>query len=80
MRLDIVVEESLLGQEMVTFQQAYDAVAARYVDNHSVSLRPAEITQAIYLEMRRMDAEHVAAELRTSAKRRSSAPPQAEAR
>jgi hypothetical protein len=65
---------------MVTVLQAYNAAVARYSDKTWVNASPAELAQAIYLEMRRMDAEQVAAELRMSAKRRSSASPQAEAR
>ena len=65
---------------MVTFLQAYNAAVARYSNKPWVNASPAEFAQAIYLEMRRMDAEQVAAELRMSAKRRSSASPQAEAR
>ena len=65
---------------MVTFLQAYNVAVARYSDKPWVNASPAEFAQAIYLEMRRMDAEQVAAELRTSAKRCSSASPQAEAR
>jgi hypothetical protein len=41
---------------MVTFQQAYDAVVARHPDRLYL-MNPAEFAQAIYLEMRRMDAE-----------------------
>ena len=65
---------------MVTFLQAYNTAVARYSNKPWVNASPAEFAQAIYLEMRRMDAEQVAAELRMSAKRRSSASPQAEAR
>ena len=68
------------GRSMVTFLQAYNAAVARYSDKPWVNASPAEFAQAIYLEMRRMDAEQVAAELRMSAKRRSSASLQAEAR
>jgi hypothetical protein len=64
---------------MVTFQQAYDTVVARYSDKPWVNTSPAELARAIYLEMRRMDAEVIAEKLRTPAKRRSSAPPQSEA-
>ena len=65
---------------MVTFQQAYNAAIARYSDKPWVNASTAEFAQAIYLEMRRMDAEQIAAELRRSAKRRPSAQPQAEAK
>jgi hypothetical protein len=65
---------------MVTFLQAYNAAVARYSDKPWINVSPAEFAQAIYLEMRRMDAEQVAAQPGTSAKRRSSASPQAEAR
>jgi hypothetical protein len=70
----IVATRSLAGDGvMVTFLQAYNAAVARYSDKPWVNASPAELAQAIYLEMRRMDAEQVAAELRMSAKRRSSA-------
>ena len=65
---------------MVSFQQAYNAAVARYSNKPWVNASPAEFAQAIYLEMRRMDAEQVAAQLRRSAKRRLSASPQAEAK
>jgi hypothetical protein len=65
---------------MVTFLQAYNAAVARCSDKPWVNASPAEFAQAIYLEMRRMDAEQIAEELGTSANRRSPAPPQAEAR
>ena len=68
------------GLSMVSFPQAYNAAVARYSDKPWVNASTVEFAQAIYLEMRRMDAEQVAAELRMSAKRRSSASPQAEAR
>jgi hypothetical protein len=55
---------------MVTFQRAYDAVAARYSGNLWVSLNAAEIAHAIYQELRRMDAEDVAAKSRTTPKSR----------
>jgi hypothetical protein len=42
---------------MVTFQQAYEAAASRYAPEKWASLSPSEITQVIYEEMRRLDAE-----------------------
>ena len=39
---------------------AYDAVVARYGDQW-ISLRPSDLTQLIYQELRRLDAEHIAA-------------------
>ena len=65
---------------MVTFLQAYNAAVARHSDKPWVNTNPAEFAHAIYLEMRRMDAKDVAARLRTSETRRSSASPQPEAR
>jgi hypothetical protein len=65
---------------MVTFLQAYNAAVARYSHKPWVNASATELAQAIYLEMRRMDAEQVAAELRRSAKRRAPAQPQAEAK
>jgi hypothetical protein len=52
---------------MVTFLQAYNAAVARYSDKPWINASPAEFAQAIYLEMRRIDAEQVAAQLGTSA-------------
>ena len=76
--LDVVVEESFTGGgEMVTFRQAYNAVVARYSGKPWINTTPAEFAEAIYLEMRRIDAE--AAKPRTPAKARSSAPSQADA-
>jgi hypothetical protein len=46
---------------MVTFKQAYDVVAARYGDHAWVTLPQSEFTHAIYHEMRRLDAEKIAA-------------------
>jgi hypothetical protein len=63
---------------MVTFLQAYNAAVARYSDKPWVNASATEFAKAIYLEMRRMDAEQVTAELRRSAKRRAPAQPQAE--
>jgi hypothetical protein len=62
---------------MVTFQQAYDAVAARYSDNLWTSLPPIEITRAIYQEMRRLDAEYIAATAEGDASPAWGAPPAA---
>lgn len=46
---------------MVTFKQAYDAAVER---NSEIwpSLTPSQLTEAVYREMRRLDAEAVAAE------------------
>jgi hypothetical protein len=44
---------------MVTFQQAYEAVVARYSREEWAAFRPSDITQMIYEEMRRLDAEAV---------------------
>ena len=55
---------------MVTFLQAYNAAVARHSDKPWVNTNPAEFAHAIYLEMRRMDAEDVAARLHTSETRR----------
>jgi hypothetical protein len=43
------------------FQQAHKAVVARYADNPWITANPTEFAQAIHLEMRRIDAEAVAA-------------------
>jgi hypothetical protein len=48
---------------MATFQQAYDAVAARYSDKLLDSLNPSGFIHEIYQELRRMDAEAVAEKL-----------------
>jgi hypothetical protein len=42
---------------MVTFQQAYEAAAARYAPEDWASLSAPKIIQVIYEEMRRLDAE-----------------------
>jgi hypothetical protein len=47
-----------LGQNMVSFQQAYDNVAARYSGEVWVSLDPKRIVDEIYQELRHMDAQH----------------------
>ena len=52
---------------MVTFRQAYDAVVARYSGNPWINTTPAEFAEAIYLEMRRIDAEAVAEKLHPAA-------------
>jgi hypothetical protein len=44
---------------MVTFQQAYEAAAARYAPGYWASLSPSQIIGVIYEEMRRLDAESV---------------------
>lgn len=46
---------------MATFQQAYDAAATRYADKFWTSLSAAEIAQAVYHEMRRLDAQDAGA-------------------
>jgi hypothetical protein len=45
------------GKEMVAFQQAYEAAVARYRREEWENLIPSQIIQAIYEEMRRLDAE-----------------------
>ena len=42
---------------MVTFQQAYEAAAARFAPEDWADLRPDLRIKAIYEEMRRLDAE-----------------------
>jgi hypothetical protein len=44
---------------MATFQQAYEAVVARYSREEWAAFRPSDITRMIYEEMRRLDAEAV---------------------
>jgi hypothetical protein len=46
---------------MVTFQQAYEAAAARHAPEDWASWSPPQIIQAIYEEMRRLDAEDAGA-------------------
>jgi predicted nucleic acid-binding Zn-ribbon protein len=46
-----------LERTMTSFQEAYDAVVARYSADRWAALTPSEITEAIYQEMRRLDAE-----------------------
>ncbi len=46
---------------MVTFQQAYEAAAARYAPEDWARLSPAQIIEVIYEEMRRLDAENAGA-------------------
>jgi hypothetical protein len=43
---------------MVSFQEVYDAVAARYSGEVWVSLDQKRIVDEIYQELRRMDAQH----------------------
>jgi hypothetical protein len=65
---------------MTTFQQAYDAAAERYADKFWNSLSAAEIAQAVYHEMRRLDAQDAATRDTIPAKRGSlSGPAQADA-
>jgi hypothetical protein len=45
------------GKEMVTFQQAYEAAAARYAPGVWADLTPDLRIKAIYEEMRRLDSE-----------------------
>jgi hypothetical protein len=52
---------------MVTFRQAYDAVVARCSGKPWINTTPAEFAEAIYLEMRRIDAEAVAEKLHPAA-------------
>jgi hypothetical protein len=42
---------------MVSFQQAYDTVAARYSVEVWVSLDPKRVVDEFYQELRRMDAQ-----------------------
>ena len=44
---------------MVTFQQAYEAAAARYTQDDWVNMNPSRRNEVIYEEMRRLDAESV---------------------
>ena len=44
-----------MGQAMVTFQQAYEAAAARYAPEVWADLSPDLRIKAIYEEMRRLD-------------------------
>ena len=60
---------------MATFQQAYDAAAERYADKFWNSLSVAEIAQAVYHEMRRLDAQDAATPDTIPAKRGSSSEP-----
>ncbi len=46
---------------MVTFQQAYEAAAARFAPEAWADLRPDLRINAIYEEMRRLDSEAAAA-------------------
>ncbi len=46
---------------MVTFQQAYEAAAARYAPEDWARLSAPQIIQVIYEEMRRLDAEDAGA-------------------
>ena len=48
------------GKEMVTFQQAYEAAAARYAPEVWADLSPDLRINAIYEEMRRLDSEAAA--------------------
>jgi hypothetical protein len=65
---------------MATFQQAYDAAAERYADKFWNSMSAAEIAQAVYHEMRRLDAQDAVTRDTTAAKRGpSSEPSQADA-
>jgi len=43
---------------MVSLQEVYDAVAARYAGEVWVSLDQKRIVDEIYQELRRMDAQH----------------------
>lgn len=43
------------------FQAAYERAQSRFTPDQWLALAPREITDAIYQEMRRMDAEAVAA-------------------
>jgi hypothetical protein len=65
---------------MAIFQQAYDAAAERYADKFWNSMSAVEIAQAVYHEMRRLDAQDAATRDTIPAKRGSSSEPfQAEA-
>ncbi len=46
---------------MVTFQQAYDAAAARYAPEDWASLSQPQVIRVIYEEMRRLDGEDAGA-------------------
>jgi hypothetical protein len=60
---------------MATFQQAYDAAAERYADKFWTSMGAAELAQAVYHEMRRLDAQDAATRDTIPAKRGSSSEP-----
>ena len=60
---------------MATFQQAYEAAVERYADKFWASMGAAEIAQAVYHEMRRLDAQDAATRDTTPAKRGSSSEP-----
>ena len=65
---------------MATFQQAYEAAVERYADKFWASMGAAEIAQAVYHEMRRLDAQDAATRDTIPAERGlSSEPAQAEA-
>lgn len=49
------------GRRMVTFIQAYDAAVQQYAEAWEL-LTPSQMADAIYREMRRLDAEEIAAE------------------
>jgi two-component system, LuxR family, response regulator FixJ len=55
--LDFVDAATKSGARVVTFQQAYEAAAARYAPEVWVDLSPAVRINAIYEEMRRLDAQ-----------------------
>ena len=56
---------------MVTFKQAYDAVAARYSGEAWVNLDPRMLASEIYQELRHMDAKHAGTKSDTRPTRRT---------
>jgi hypothetical protein len=57
---------------MATFQQAYEAAAARYSREEWATFGPSEITRMIYEEMRRLDAEAAGATIAAQLEGRTS--------
>jgi two-component system, LuxR family, response regulator FixJ len=61
--LDFIDAATKSGARVVTFQQTYEAAAARFAPGDWADLRPDLRINAIYEEMRRMDAEAAAAKV-----------------
>jgi hypothetical protein len=60
---------------MVTFKQAYDAVAARHSGEAWVNLEPRRLVSEIYHELRHLDAKYVGTKLSTHPTRRAALTP-----